>query len=85
MENKPLKHIQDGSTPAWTVDWGYESSPKFFDRQDQFKQVTREWRTEKSWYLCFRNEEDAREFATWYLAGQERRIYPGPVKLHTKE
>lgn len=85
MENKPLKHITDGTPPAWTVDWGYENKNKFKDFQNHLGQVTREWYCEKSWYAGFRNEEDAREFAAWYLKDQEHRIYPGSVKLHTKE
>lgn len=75
----------DGTPPAWTVDWGYESNPKFFERQNQFKQIYKEWRSEKSWYVGFRNEEDAREFAAWYLKDQEHRIYPGSAKFFTEE
>ena len=70
-ENQPLKHITDGSAPAFTVDWGYDSP------------ISPQTPTEKSWYLCFRNEEDAKEFASWYFdEDQKYRIYPGPVKLH---
>jgi hypothetical protein len=74
MENKPLKHIQDNTPPAWTVDWGYDG-PRHYQHYQE----------EKSWYLGFKSEEDAREFAAWYLKDQEHRIYPGSVKLHTKE
>jgi hypothetical protein len=72
--SKPLTHLQDGSTPAWTVDWAYPN------KQTLIPIAERGPVSEKSYYLYFKTEADAREFADWYLDGEEHRIYPGSVK-----
>jgi len=89
------KHIQDGTTPAWTVDWGRDNPNKFRDFLDKTTgAIKREWLNEKTYYLGFRSEEDAKEFAQLYLESEESkvnfgaegyRIYPGLVKRYTKE
>ena len=73
--SKPLTHIQDSSMPAWTVDWAYPNKRALIPADQRGPE------SEKSYYLYFKTETDAREFADWYLDGEDHRIYPGSVKL----
>jgi hypothetical protein len=62
-------HVTDGSTPAYTVDWGPDNP------------VNSPYPEEKMRYLGFASEEKALEFINTYLKGESHRLYKGTVKL----
>ncbi len=64
----PYFHILDGSEPAWTVDWGYNTEPPMSGY------------SVRAWYLYFATKELAEQHINMYLKGQAYRLYPGSVQ-----